>query len=124
MSDPDNYRGITLLSCTSKLFTSCLNFRLSCYVEENILSQEQSGFREGYSSIDHVFVLHVIDLYKYVHKRLYCALINNRNALDSADRSILWQKLLSYGINGKMFTIIKGIYDKAKSCLMKDNMMS
>ena len=24
VSDPDNYRGITLLSCTGKLFTTCL----------------------------------------------------------------------------------------------------
>ena len=60
LTDPDNYRGITLLSCTSKLFTSCLNSRLSFYVEENILGQEQAGFREGYSTIDHVFVLHVV----------------------------------------------------------------
>ena len=27
ITDPDNYRGITLLSCTSKLFTACLNRR-------------------------------------------------------------------------------------------------
>ena len=40
VSHPDNYRGITLFSCTSKLFTSCFNSRLSCYVEENIVCQE------------------------------------------------------------------------------------
>ena len=102
-----------------------MNSRLSCYVEENILGQEQAGFREGYSTIDHVFVLHVvIELYKSVHKRIYCAFIDYRKAFDSIDRSILWQKLLSYGINGKMFIVIKDIYDKAKSCLMKDNMRS
>ena len=33
VSDPDNYRGITLLGCTGKLFTACLNCRLSCCVE-------------------------------------------------------------------------------------------
>ena len=37
ISDPDNYRGIILLSCTSKLFTACLNRRLSRYVDDNIL---------------------------------------------------------------------------------------
>ena len=30
--DPDNYRGITLLSCLGKLFTACLNNRISEYV--------------------------------------------------------------------------------------------
>ena len=102
-----------------------MNSRLSCYVEENILGQEQAGFREGYSTIDHVFVLHVvIELYKSVYKRIYCAFIDYRKAFDSIDRSILWQKLLSCGINEKMFIVIKDIYDKAKSCLMKDNMRS
>ena len=42
MSDLDNHRGITLLRCTSQLFTSCLNSRLSCYVEQHILGQEQA----------------------------------------------------------------------------------
>ena len=38
VSNPDNYRGGTLLiSCTGKLFTACLNCRLSCYVEDHIL---------------------------------------------------------------------------------------
>ena len=49
VTDPDNYRGITLLSCTSKLFTACLNQRLSTYVDDNILGEEQAGFRKGYS---------------------------------------------------------------------------
>ena len=48
ITDPDNYRGITLLSCTSKLFTA-MNRRLSRYVDDNILGKEQAGFREGYS---------------------------------------------------------------------------
>ena len=31
-NDPDNYRGITLLSCIGKLFTCCLNHRLCSYI--------------------------------------------------------------------------------------------
>ena len=76
ITDPDNYRGITLLSCTSKLFTTCLNRRLSRYVDDNILGKEQAGFREGYSTTDHVFVLtQIIELYQSIHKRVYCAFI-------------------------------------------------
>ena len=107
VNDPDNYRGITLLSCTSKLFTICLNNRLSRYADIHILGNEQAGFREGYSTIDHVFVLQiVIELYKSVHKRIYCAFIDYRKAFDSVDRSLLWQKLLAYEINGKFLNVV------------------
>ena len=47
--DPNNYRGITLLSSMGKLFTSCLNKRLTDYVEsEKLLSETQA-----YSTLDH-----------------------------------------------------------------------
>ena len=53
-SSPDNYRGITLLSCFGKLFTSILNNRLNNYLENmNILADEQAGFCKGYSTTDH-----------------------------------------------------------------------
>ena len=48
VSDTDNYRGITLLRFTGKLVSS------SCYVEDHILGQEQAGFRQSYSTIDHI----------------------------------------------------------------------
>ena len=76
-----------------KLFTTCLNCRLSCYVEDHILGQEQAGFREGYSTIDHIFVLQlIVELYQSVHKRVYCAFVDYRKAFDSINRSLLWQK--------------------------------
>ena len=125
VDDPDHYRGITLLSCTCKLFNACLNTRLSKYVDEDILGKEQAGFRKGYSTIDHVFVLHlVIDLYQSVRKRVFCAFIDYQKAFDSVDRSLLWQKLLSYNINGKLLTVIRQMYNRAKSCIKKDNMIS
>ena len=51
-----NYRPITILSCLGKLFTSILNERLNDYLEENdLLSECQAGFRQNYSTLDHVF---------------------------------------------------------------------
>ena len=108
ITDPDNYWGIKLLSCTSKLFTACLNRRLSRYVDDIILGKEQAGFREGYSTPDHVFVLkHIIELYKSIHKHIYSAFIDYSKAFDTVDRALLWQKLLSLNIDGKCFNVIK-----------------
>ena len=50
---PDNYRGITLLSCVGKLFTAVLNERVVTFIESNnLLGEEQAGFRAGYSTVD------------------------------------------------------------------------
>ena len=117
LDDPDNYRGITLLSCLGKLFTSCLNNRLSNYIEAlGILGEDQAGFRSGYSTLDHIFVLHsVIDLYLFKKKRLYCAFVDYRKAFDLVDRCSLWQKLIANGINGKIVTVLYNLYSHAKS---------
>ena len=72
-NDPGSYRGITLLSCMGKLFTALLNQRLNAYLEVNeILGEEQAGFRNQYSTIDHSLTLHlVIDLLLSRKERLY-----------------------------------------------------
>ncbi len=58
---PENYRPITILSCLGKLFTCILNNRFNCFLDSNsILSENQAGFRKGYSTMDHVFVLHTL----------------------------------------------------------------
>ena len=63
------------------------------YVNDDILGREQAGFRDGYSTIDHAFVLHlVIERYQSVRKRVFCAFIDFHKAFDSIDRSLLWQK--------------------------------
>ena len=47
-SDVNNYRGITLVSCFSKIFTGVLNQRLTDWAENNdISSDSQFGFVEG-----------------------------------------------------------------------------
>ena len=47
-SDPDNYRGISLLSVVSKVFTVILNKRLYSWAEnEEKISKEQAGFCKG-----------------------------------------------------------------------------
>lgn len=87
----DNYRGITLLSCIRKLFTSTINERLTSYLNGvGFLGEEQAGFRAGSSTSDHFFVLHnVIDLYLYYKKCVYCALIDYKKAFDLVERRLL-----------------------------------
>ena len=47
-SNPSDYRGISLISCMCKLYTSILNIRLLKWIDDNdILTDAQFGFRHG-----------------------------------------------------------------------------
>ena len=124
--DPNNYRGITLLSCLGKLFTACINSRIAQYMYDDAkIGYEQAGFRPEFSTIDHIFTLHaIIEYYKSKKGRVYCAFIDYSKAFDLIDCASLWLKLLNSGINGRVFNVIYYTYSKAKSCVKNDDKIS
>lgn len=124
--EPCNYRPITLLSCLGKLFTSILNTRLTAFVEEfGLLNENQAGFRKHYSTTDHIFLLHsLIEILKKKKKKLFCAFIDFAAAFDSVWRVGVWQKLLASSINGNFFRLIYNMYSDIKSCIFNDSQMS
>ncbi len=117
--DPDNYRGITLVSCLGKLYTGILNSRLSSFIESNNkITECQAGFRKGYSTVDHIFTLKaLIDIYLSSGRRLFSCFVDYKKAFDSVWRVGLWQKLLEQGINGKILNSIINLYKNTKSCV-------
>ena len=92
IDDTNNYRGISLLSCFGKPFTSCLNRRLTIFIEQkNIVQAEQAGFKSDFSTIDHVFVLKSLaDMYLNKRQRLYCCFVDYKKAFDTINRTTLW----------------------------------
>ena len=125
-ADPNNYRGITLLSCLGKLFTMCINVRLTKYATDRaIIGEEQAAFREGYSTMDHTFVLNeLINIYIHKHKRLYCCFIDYQKVFDTINRNALWGKVIENGVDGKILRVIYNMYDTAKSCVKQQSMIS
>ena len=115
----DNYRGISLLSITSKLFTSIINNRLYNWAEENNkINEEQAGFRRNYSTIDHIYTLHCMAsncLYGSKRSKLYAAFIDFQKAFDTINRDILWNILKKIGVSTKMINILKAIYLHVKA---------
>ena len=122
----NNYRGITLVSTFSKIFTSILNKRLSNWAESNnVLSDAQFGFRKGRSTVDAIFVLNgIVQKFLNENKRLYCAFVDLKKAFDSVYLNGLWFKLHKLGIRGKMLRIIKDVYNKVKCCVKGCNSYS
>lgn len=126
INDPSNYRPITLLSCFGKLFTGVLNSRLQTFSDMyDTIIKYQAGFRKGFSTIDNMFVLHaMIDILHNSRKKLFCAFVDLKGAFDTVHRASLWHKLKSYNIDGKFLSIVKNMYDNAKSCVFAHNVRS
>lgn len=117
--DPNNYRPITLLSCLGKLFTAALNERLNMFLEENnLLNENQAGFRKHHSTTDHIFTLYsLIELMKYEKKKLFCCFVDFSKAFDSVWRIGLWRKLINTHVNGNFLRVLQNMYLDIKSCV-------
>ena len=104
--DPLSYRGITLAPAIHvyKLYCSILYERLSYWVNSNnVLVDEQNGFRKGRSTVDHICSMTNLLETRLKRKRsTFAAFIDFKKAYDSVNRSILLGKLIAVGINGKM----------------------
>ena len=126
VNDANNYRGISLVSCFGKLFTSILNNRIIDWENEfSILTYAQFGFRAGFSTVDAMFVLQSLIMKTLGNKkRLYCCFIDFQKAFDSIDRTQLWCKIFNTGIQGKLLNIIKSMYNNVKSCVKYDGAFS
>ena len=56
--NPLNSRGISLLACIAKLYSSIINNRLTKYCDIiDIIVDEQNGFRKASSCLDHIYIL-------------------------------------------------------------------
>jgi hypothetical protein len=111
----DNYRGITISSCLGKLFNSVLNTRLDNFLtQRNVLSETQIGYKKGSRPSDHIFVLKslVDKIVKLEKKKLYTCFVDFRKAYDTVDRDALFFKMLSNGVTGNFYKLIKDMYNK------------
>ena len=126
LSDTNNYRGITLVSCFGKIFSSILNERLQNWATENAANTDaQFGFKSKHSTVDAIFILNsLIERHLNNKKRLYCAFIDFKRAFDSVYRNGLWYKLIKSGVNGKLLSLIRSMYTEVKSCVRHLNTLS
>ena len=66
----------------------------------------------------HMFTLHCItDLFLSKKKRQYCLFVDYEQVFACVKRAFLRQKLLDSSVNGRILTVIKDMYQKAKSCV-------
>ena len=81
--DPLTYRGIALAPASYRLFCGLINNRLTKWVEENnILADEQNGFRADRSTIDHVSTLTtIIETRRLKRKQTFTAFLTSKRLM-------------------------------------------
>lgn len=113
--DIGNYRPISLLASTYKLFTSIILERITREVEAS-QPIEQAGFRSNFSTTDHIQALEqVMEKYKEFNKPLYVAFIDYSKAFDSISHISIWDALKMSNVDHKYINIIKNIYENSTS---------
>ena len=121
--NPNNYRGISVSSCLGKLFTLVINERLIKFLDiENTLSSFQIGFRRGYRTSDHVFVLNtIINSYFSKGKKAYACFVDFSKAYDSVWRKGLLYKLILNGLSFQFISLIDSMYSELKAAVKLSN---
>jgi hypothetical protein len=116
--NPDNYRGISLLSIVGKVYTAILHARLSSWCErEGIIVEEQGGFRPGRGCVEQLYTL-ISVLTNRVGKKTYCCFIDLRKAYDRVWRKELWNRVWREGVRGKMWRVLRNLYSGTQNCVI------
>ena len=124
---PLNYRGISLMSCIYKVYSSLLNMRITDHCERNgYIVDEQNGFRSGRSCLDHIYILStIIRNRKASSQSTFCAFIDFRKAFDWVNRDLLLYKLVtSFDIHGRLFNTLSTIYSSSNSQLRLNGILT
>jgi len=101
----DNYRGITLLSVPSKVFTRTIINRLYDEVNKQLRQEQARGTTEQ------IFILrNIIEQSIEWQSSLYVNFVDFEKAFDSVHQDSLWKIMKTYGIPEKFIRIIRLLY--------------
>lgn len=108
---PDNYRGISLLSVCGKVYTNIIIARLKPVLEPS-LHEAQCGFRPSRGCADQLFSIRRLnELSAAGRAPLFAAFVDYRKAFDSVHRTAMWTLLRNRGVDPHLVDIIEDLYD-------------
>jgi hypothetical protein len=119
--DPNNYRGISLLSVCGKILASILQKRLMKVVGETV-SETQCGFRPSRSTEQAIFTLLRLQEVHKLHDKSLCAVfIDFAKAFDSVSREALWLMLEKRGAPKPLIHVLISLHQGSRAFLKKAN---
>jgi len=122
----ENYRPISMLDSTSKLFEKLVKSRTLNYLNKiSFFSDLQFGFRKGMSTEDALLKV-TTEIYDSLNSNLKTAalFIDIKKAFDSVDHSILLTKLYKIGFRGNVFDLFSSYLSDRKQCVVIDGCKS
>jgi hypothetical protein len=106
----DAHRGISLMSCSAKLFNKVLLRRIQPALDP-VLRCEQNGFRQLRGTVQHILALRrIIEEFQAHGRSLILTFVDFRKAFDSVDRITTMRILECYGIPADLVTAIASLY--------------
>ncbi|KAK6743364.1 hypothetical protein RB195_010554 [Necator americanus] len=117
LTDPRNYRGISLLRVMYKVLERIILDRLIKHREETT-RDEQAGFRPGRSMIDQVLIVRrVIEIWQRYSKPMQLAFLDFEAAFDSPHRGRLLNALSADGVPGKFVRLLDDMNQRATAAV-------
>ena len=112
-----NNRGITLRSTASKLQQIIILKRLQNGLEQ-LLRENQCGFRQNRSCIDQVYSLRCI-IHQCIEYNipLYINFVDFKAAFDSINRQFIWRSFQHYGLLDKYIRVIQAFFSHTISAV-------
>jgi len=105
-----NYRPLSMMNSTAKMFTSLLNSRL-IHRFVPLIGAHQTGFMPGRNILENVKEAQVLlDVAELRRKPLYLVLLDQEKAYDRVDHTYLWGCLRQFGVPRWMIELIKSYY--------------
>lgn len=119
ITDPNNYRGITVGHVLGKLYATVINDRLTTWLEtRGKRANGQAGFRKNHQTVDNCFILRaLVERARARGVKLYICAVDFEKAFDSVDRPLLWAALQRAGVGGCMLQAIQSMYADVPVCV-------
>ena len=115
-----NYRTISLISHPSKVMLRILLNKLKPQAEE-IIKEEQAGFRAGRSTTEQIFNLRILcEKYLQHQQSHYHVFVDFKKAFDRVWYAALRTTMRLYSINDNLIRTIECLYNKATSAIYHD----
>ncbi|KAK2189626.1 hypothetical protein NP493_101g08036 [Ridgeia piscesae] len=89
---------------------------------EEIIAEEQAGFRPGRSTREQIFNLRILcEKYLQHQQDLYHVFLDFKKAFDSVWHAALWATMRHFNINANLIRMTQNLYDKATSAVYLTN---